>query len=454
MNDLQVQKGLAYLEAEEKALAEKKLASEIRNKAWLKEQRKVKEQEYNRAWNKAEEDLVSQIENAKKEVRREEFSKAWVEEARLQNEIAKEERKVLEQKQIKKGLDYLEAEEKALAEKKLASEIRNKAWLKEQRKVKEQEYNRAWNKAEEDLVSQIENAKKEVRREEFSKAWVEEARLQNEIAKEERKVLEQKQIKKGLDYLEAEEKALAEKKLASEIRNEAWLKEQRQIKEQEYNKIWNEAEEVASQTEEKVSNAQEVVLKENAKTNKVTKVKSHPVQQLEKTEILDEQKNKSELMRFIRSLGIFRKKEELILRKKSNPPSYKKTGFAMKDAISFVKFKFEKFKRSFDIRKRKKYIIGQRLDRGCGSRSSILETRLLVQPKITKNSQNTRNYAYLSGLDDTAWEANKITRKEFMQNKRKYMSQALDWEYQKVKDASPSIEPWKKLIKEIKDQVH
>ena len=156
---------MAYLEAEEKVLAEKKLASDVRNEAWLKEQRQIKEQEYNRVWKEAEKHL---------------------------NDL-----------HAQKGLAYIEVEEKSLAEKKLASDVRNEAWIKEQRQVKEQEYNRAWKEAEEDLISQIEKAKKEISNEEFSKAWVEEARLQNEIAKTERKVLEQKQIQDGLAYLEA-----------------------------------------------------------------------------------------------------------------------------------------------------------------------------------------------------------------------------------------------------------
>lgn len=43
----------------------KKIASDIRNNAWLKEQHFLKEQEYNRIWNEAEQDLIAQIEKAK-----------------------------------------------------------------------------------------------------------------------------------------------------------------------------------------------------------------------------------------------------------------------------------------------------------------------------------------------------------------------------------------------------
>ena len=91
------------------------------------------------------------------------------------------------------------------------------------------------------------------------------------------------------------------------------------------------------------------------------------------------------------------------------------------------------------------------MEQGCRSRSNILDSRLLVQPVVTKKIQSLRSYAYLSSLDDAAWEANKITRKDFIKNKRKYMSEALDWEFQKVEKSSPSIEPWNKLIKKIKD---
>ena len=43
----------------------KKIASDIKNNKWLKEQHILKEQEYNKIWNEAEQNLIEQIEKAK-----------------------------------------------------------------------------------------------------------------------------------------------------------------------------------------------------------------------------------------------------------------------------------------------------------------------------------------------------------------------------------------------------
>ena len=147
--------------------------------------------------------------------------------------------------------EYLQAEEQAIAkaEKKvLESNLRNEAWVKEQHLLKEKEYSEFWNK---------------------------------ELAEQEKQVKE---------FFQSEVRA--EKKIIeSNKRNEAWVQEQRSLKEKEYSEFWSkelaEKERVTKQLEEEARiKAQQATKEAKAKIEKeFLDTKLNPIlQDLEKAE--------------------------------------------------------------------------------------------------------------------------------------------------------------------------
>ena len=117
----------------------------------------------------------------------------------------------------KDAKQYLDDLERQAKEKLETSNKNNDEWLKEQHKLKEEEYSNWWNDA----------IKKQ-----------EEAQLKLKKEAEEISEAEEKLKKEAQEYLEKEENALKEKIAQSNKNNDEWVETQHNIREAEYSNWW------------------------------------------------------------------------------------------------------------------------------------------------------------------------------------------------------------------------
>ena len=226
-------KGLKEIQKAEFAERHEKIASHSANKKWLKEQHDMKEQEYQKLFDEhfAQKEKEQFAEDAAKGLRQIELEQDGKRYSQLASEAKnanwlKEQHDIKEQEYQKlfdehfaqkekekflgedatEGVKILDAEKQAAKDAKLESEIRNEAYLKEQHDMKEQEYQKLFDE---------------------------------HFAQKEKEKFLGEDATEGVKILDAEKQAAKDAKLASETKNQAYIEEQTDKKEQEYQKLFD-----------------------------------------------------------------------------------------------------------------------------------------------------------------------------------------------------------------------
>ena len=273
-----------------------------------------------------------------------------------------------------------------------ASDARNAEWLNEQHKLKEAEYAKLFDEAD---------------------------------------------IREGERILDAEAASRQAYIKASDTRNAEWLNEQRKVKEADYAKLFDEAdiregerildaEAVSEQAYIKASNAHN---KEWTKEQHDLKEKgcNKLFEKLPEDSKTEESQNieqfNEEMRRYLQDNGLGLVKSNKL--GKDMPPSYRKTGAMIPDSIEKLKFIFKKLRNRNHVLRQKNHIIYKRMQKGCWDKDAALKTRLLVYPEEVQKKMHEKRYHQMSGWTDAQWDEAKITRKDFMENKGKYILEEL-----------------------------
>ncbi len=322
------------LNQEDIACQEAIKAGDARNEEWLKKQHELKEKEYAKLFDDAE---LAEQEKLVDDMARKMDEEALVRTKRLnQEDIARQEA-------IKAG------------------DARNEEWLKKQHELKEKEYAKLFDDAE----------------------LAEQERLVDDMARK----MDEEALTRA-KHLEQEDIARQEAIKASDARNEEWLKKQHELKEIEYNKLFEK-------------------LPEDSKTEESQNI---------------EQFNE-EMRRYLQDNGLGLVKSNKL--GKDMPPSYRKTGAMIPDSIEKLKFIFKKLRNRNHVLRQKNHIIYKRMQKGCWDKDAALKTRLLVYPEEVQKKMHEKRYHQMSGWTDAQWDEAKITRKDFMENKGKYILEEL-----------------------------
>ena len=277
--------GLKLLEEDAAEARKAKKASDRRNQDWLNEQHKQKEQEYSDWWNKTlleqetkegerilnedalnlrREKKLSDIRNQKwldeqHKIKEEEMNQLYAENSDKLDELEK----IADKRIASKYEVILDKEAAENLQYKKMSDKRNQEWLKAQHQKKEEEYSNWWNKTlfekeakegEEFLKNDADvKIKDKKMSDERNQKWVNE---QHDI-KEQKMNEFYAQNSENLDKLEQladerlakkyetlmKEADLAEQQAikASDKRNQKWVENQHKLKEKEYSDWWNKA---------------------------------------------------------------------------------------------------------------------------------------------------------------------------------------------------------------------
>ena len=305
-----VPENLNILEDDAAAARKAKKVSDRRNQEWLEKQHKLKEQEYSNWWNKTlskqetkegeriladdaanlrREKKLSDIRNQKwldeqHNIKEQEMNQFYADNSEKFDELEK-----LADKRIRvKYETILDNEEKEARYAKKASDRRNQEWLNCQHKQKEQEMNifyarrsrklkqlskladkRLGEKYEKLLDSEVaEKLKAKKVSDRRNQEWLE---SQHKLKEQEysnwwNKTLFDKEAKEGEVVLKNDTDAKIKAKNISDVRNQKWLNEQHDIKEQEMNQFYVENSEKLDKLEqiadERLAEKYETLMKE------------------------------------------------------------------------------------------------------------------------------------------------------------------------------------------------
>ena len=305
-----VSENLNILEDDAAAARKAKKASDRRNQEWLEKQHKLKEQEYSNWWNKTllkqetkegeriladdaanlrREKKLSDIRNQKwldeqHNIKEQEMNQFYADNSEKFDELEK-----LADKRIRAKYEaILDNEEKEARYAKKASDRRNQEWLNGQHKQKEQEMNifyarrsrklkqlskladkRLGEKYEKLLDSEAaEKLKAKKVSDRRNQEWLE---SQHKLKEQEysnwwNKTLFDKEAKDGEEVLKNDADAKIKAKKISDVRNQKWLNEQHDIKEQEMNQFYVENSEKLDKLEqiadERLAEKYETLMKE------------------------------------------------------------------------------------------------------------------------------------------------------------------------------------------------
>ncbi len=322
-----------------------------------------------------------------------------------------------------------------------ASDARNAEWLNEQHKLKEAEYAKLFDEADIREGERILDAEA-ASRQAYIKAsdtrnaeWLNEQRKVKEA--DYAKLFDEADIREGERILDAEAASEQAYIKASDTRNAEWLNEQRKVKEADYAKLFDEAdiregerildaEAVSEQAYIKASNAHN---KEWTKEQHDLKEKgcNKLFEKLPEDSKTEESQNieqfNEEMRRYLQDNGLGLVKSNKL--GKDMPPSYRKTGAMIPDSIEKLKFIFKKLRNRNHVLRQKNHIIYKRMQKGCWDKDAALKTRLLVYPEEVQKKMHEKRYHQMSGWTDAQWDEAKITRKDFMENKGKYILEEL-----------------------------
>ena len=262
-----------------------------------------------------------------------------------------------EKNEIEKAVKMLDDEAAAKEELRKASDARNQKWLEEQHKIKEQEYAKLFDEAEKNEVD------------------------------------------KAIKMLDDEAAAKEELSKASDERNQKWLEEQHKIKEQEYARLFDEAEKA-----------------------KATDISEEPAARVINNPDYTDFNN--EMLDFLRNKGLmpFRPKN---IKAGEMPPAYNLTDSHINNAVLKFKSFINKIKIAPHLKARKESIIRHRILKGCWNRETALKSRLMITPKQINKKMHETRYNEMASWTDEEWNAAKMSREEFMKNRSQYILEDL-----------------------------
>ena len=190
---------------------------------------------------------------------------------------------------------------------------------------------------------------------------------------------------------EKEELAKAEAIKASDARNAEWLKKQHEIKEQEYAKLFDDAEKIKEENTNTPQNYEQF---------------------------------NAEMRAYLRDNGLM----PFVSKKLDGnmPGVYEPTGSFVKDSLNKIKTAFNKFKVNTYLQRRKQQIIKKRISKGSFDENTAVTAPLLVYPQEVQKNLHISRYADMSNWSEKRWNGAKMTRKEFMENRGKYILQDLN----------------------------
>ncbi len=115
----------------------------------------------------------------------------------------------------------------------------------------------------------------------------------------------------------------------------------------------------------------------------------------------------------------------------TRPLAYKRTGFVLVDAFKHIASGAKKLFTKPHIKARKEKIIKKRISNGCWDRETALNSYLKITPEKVQKKMHLKRYAEMGTWTPEEWEAAKMTRKEFMENRYEYMIPELSIRHQK-----------------------
>ena len=115
----------------------------------------------------------------------------------------------------------------------------------------------------------------------------------------------------------------------------------------------------------------------------------------------------------------------------TRPLAYKRTGYILVDAFKHIVSSAKKLFTKPHIKMRKEKIIKKRISNGCWDRETALNSYLKITPAKVQKNMHLRRYAEMGTWTPEEWEAAKMTRKEFMENRTEYMIPELSIRHQK-----------------------